>query len=200
MLSDDPKNKFMPTPKRRKLGELGYKRHYSDSQKLEAVQTYLMVGSLNMVANLLKININTIKMWKTSEWWKDLEKELRIQEDLQLSKRLQSIVTKSLDVVEDRLERGDFVYDQKTGKMKRKPVNMKDAHKVMMDLQERRDILVDRHVANESITNDKIEETLNNLAKEFARIAGQVTAKPAVEVTDVLFGDEQNATDEKRET
>ena len=195
MLSDDLKKRYAPTPKRRVPAVDGeYRRRYSDSQKIEAVTTWLMVGSLTMVSSLLKININTLKVWKKTEWWKEVEQDLRIQEDLQLSKRLQNIVNKSLSVVEDRLESGDFVYDQKSGEMRRKPVNMRDAHKVMLDLSDKREVLVDRHVANESITADKIETTLKNLADEFARIAKQVTAKPAVEVTDVLFGeDSQNA-------
>jgi transposase-like protein len=193
MLSDDTKRKYMPTPKRRAEGNIAYRRRFSDSQKIEAVTTYLMLGSLTLVSAVLKININTLKVWKKSEWWKDVERDLRTQEDLQLSKRLQNIVTKSLDVVEDRMEHGDFVYDQKTGKMKRKPVNMRDAAKVMLDLQERQEVLIDRHITNESISTDKVEQTLSNLAKEFARIATQVTAKPAVEVTDVLFGEDSNA-------
>lgn len=195
MLSDDLKKRYMPTPKRRKECEV-LRRRYSDSQKIEAVTTYLMVGSLAMVASLLKININTLKVWKKAEWWKEVEQDLRIQEDLQLSKRLQSIVNKSLSVVEDRLESGDFVYDQKTGEMRRRPVNMRDAHKVMLDLSDKREVLVDRHISNESITSDKIESTLKNLAEEFARIAKQVTSKPAVEVTDVLFGEDSNAPQE----
>lgn len=209
MLSDHEKNKFAPTPKKRKEGDLGFRRHYSDPQKIEAVTTYLMVGSLTMVASMLKIGINTLKFWKKSEWWKEIEQELRVQEDLQLSKRLQKIVTKTLDVVEDRLESGDFVYDQKSGKMRRKPVNMRDAARVMMDLSDKREILIDRHISNESITQDKIENTLKDLADKFAQIASQVTAKAPVEVTDVLFvdssqhaptsvpfGDDKNAKDE----
>ena len=197
MLSDDTKNKYMPTRKRRPAGEVGFRRHYSDSQKIEAVTTYLMLGNLSMVSAMLKISINTLKVWKKSEWWKDVERDLRTQEDLQLSKRLQSIVNRSLDVVEDRMENGDFVYDQKTGEMRRKPVSMRDAHKVMMDFSERREELVDRHITNESVSSDKIEQTLKTLADEFARIANQVTSKPSVEVTDVLFGvDEHHAKDE----
>lgn len=187
----------MPTPKRRKAGELGYRRHYSDSQKIEAVTTYLMLGSLPLVASMLKMSINTLKLWKKSEWWKEVEQDLRTQEDLQLSKRLQNVVTKSLDVIEDRMENGDFVYDQKSGKMRRKPVAMRDAHRVMMDMQQRREELVDRHINNESISTDKIEQTLNTLAAEFAKIANQVTSKPAVEVTDVLFGEDSNHAEEK---
>lgn len=185
----------MPTPKRRK--ETQFRRHYSDSQKIEAVTTYLMVGSLTMVASMLKININTLKLWKKSEWWKDIELDLRTQTDLQLSKRLQNIANKSLDVIEDRMSNGDFVYDQKSGQMRRKPVSMRDAHKVMMDVQERSDTLIDRHLAEQSVSTDKIENTLNKLAEEFARIANQVTAKQPIEVIDVLFAEEhKNAKDE----
>lgn len=196
MLSDDVKNRYMPTPKRRKEGNTGYRRHYSDSQKIEAVTTYLMVGSLKMTAAMLKININTIKLWRKSQWWKDIENDLRAQEDLQLSKRLQNIVTKSLDVIEDRMENGDFVYDQKSGQMRRKPVSMRETAKVMLDLQDRRDVLIDRHMEEQSVSADKIENTLKKLADEFAKIANQVTAKQPVEVTDVLFGDEHNAKEE----
>jgi hypothetical protein len=147
-----------------------------------------------MVSAALKIKLPTLKLWKSSEWWKEIEQELRIQEDLQLSQRLQKIVSKSLDVVEDRLDNGDFVYDQKSGKLKRRPVAMKDAHKVVMDMQERREVLVDRHIQNESISTDKIEKTLEGLAAEFARIAKKVTADPKhLEVTDVVFGEEHNA-------
>jgi len=151
-----------------------------------------MLGSLKIVAGTLKIPHDTLKLWKKSEWWKEVEADLRIQEDLQLSKRLQNIVNRSFDVVEDRLANGDFIYDQKTGQMRRKPVSMKDAHKVSMDVAERRDELINRHIANESITTDKIESTLANLAKEFARIASKVNNGP-VEVTDVLFGEDSNA-------
>jgi transposase-like protein len=191
MLSDKLKNQYLPTRKRRPEGQLGYKRRYSDSQKIEAVTTYLMLGSLTMTASMLKININTLKLWRKSEWWKDVERDLRTQEDLQLSKRLQKIVTRSLDVIEDRMEHGDFVYDQKSGQMRRKPVNMRDAAKVMMDFQERQETLIDRHINNESISTDKVEQTLDKLAKEFERIANSIPTKN-VEVTDVLFGVEEN--------
>lgn len=192
MLSDDTKNRYMPTPKRRKAGEV-LKRHYSDSQKIEAVTTYLMLGSVKMTAAMLKINVNTIKLWRKSQWWKDIENDLRAQEDLQLSKRLQNIVTRSLDVIEDRMDNGDFVYDQKSGQMRRKPVSMRDASKVMLDLNERHDVLVERHMTEQSVPTDKIENTLAKLAEEFAKIANQVTAnKPTVEVTDVLFANENS--------
>lgn len=195
MLSDSVKKQYMPARPRRGVGDK--RKSYSDSQKIEAVTTYLVLGSLTLVASMLKININTLKLWKKSEWWKEVEQDLRIQEDLQLSKRMQGILNRTLDVVEDRLENGDFIYDQKTGELRRKPVLLKDAHKVGMDIAERRDVLINRHVANESISTDKVEDTLNKLAAEFARIASKVNNQAPVEVTDVLFGEEhKNAPEE----
>lgn len=196
MALSDSKMKYMLTKSggRRAVGDR--RKRWSDSQKTEAVQTYMILGSLKLVAGALKIPFDTLKVWKASEWWKTLEGELRVQEDLQLSVRLTKIVNKSYDVVEDRLEHGDFVYDQKTGSMRRKPVNMRDAHKVAVDLMEKKDMLVDRHLTGDTVTTDKIEKTLSDLAANFAKIANQINTHGPVEVTDVIFGDDSNATKE----
>lgn len=190
MLSDNSNMKYRPTGKRRAVARK--KGYWSDSQKIEAVQTYLILGSVKMTAATLRIPFDTVKYWKTCQWWKDLMEEMRIQEDLQLSTRLKKIITKSYDVLEDRLEHGDFVYDQKTGEMRRKPVSMKDAHTVARDLIPQREHLIDRHFEEKTVTEDKIEKTLANLAEQFAKIASQVTKHPSVEVTDVIFGAEEN--------
>lgn len=180
-------NIYKPT-RRRALS--ARKSRWADSQKIEAVTTYMILGNLKLVSGALSVPYDTLKVWKASEWWKTMESDLRVQEDLQLSNRLKKIIANSYDAVEDRLANGDFMFDQKTGEMRRKPVNMRDAHKVAVDLSDRRDVMLERHIAGESVTNDKIEQTLRNLAEQFAQIANQ-TKKPSVEVTvsDVIFGE-----------
>lgn len=195
-LSDKPNMIYRPTVRRRPT-KMDTNKHWSDSQKLETVKTYLVLGNLTLTASTLKIPLPTVKQWKKSEWWKTVENELMVQEDLQLGDRLKKIVNRSYDIIEDRMEKGDFVYDQKTGEMRRKPVNMKDAHKVGLDLQDRRDVLVRRHIEGDTVTTDKIEKTLNDLAKRFEDIANGVNkSKPVVEVTDVIFGEDSNAKEE----
>lgn len=196
MALSDSKRMQVAAPRRRATSQRG--KAWSDSQKMEAVKAYMVLGSVKLVSGALKIPFDTLKVWKTSEWWKELEGELRVQDDLQLSTRLQKIVTKSYDVIEDRLEHGDFVYDQKTGTMRRKPVAMKDAHRVAVDLMEKRDVLVERHMDGNSVTKDKIEETLADLAKNFAKIAATINeTKRPVEVTDVVFGKDRNDAEEE---
>lgn len=143
-------------------------KQWGESQKLEACKTYLMTGNLAMTARMLKVPEVTMRYWAKSPWWKELIDDLRSQDELVLSARLKKIVEKTFDVVEDRLEHGDYVYDQKTGEMRRKPVAMKDAHKVGLDLDTRRDLLLGRHTPTAS--EEAIDDKLNKLAAKFAAI------------------------------
>lgn len=198
-LSDSPIRKDAKTKGRRAVGDR--RKYWSDSQKIEAVQTYLILGSLKLVSGALKIPFDTLKVWKASEWWKTMIEELQCQEDLQLSARLKKIVSKSYDVIEDRLDNGDFVYDQKSGTMRRKPVAMRDAHKVAMDLVQQKEHLIDRHMEEKSISVDTIDKRLKDLAESFAKIAASVKDGKPVEVTDVVFGklDESDREEDERD-
>lgn len=155
---------------------------WSDSQKIEAVKTYLVLGKFSLTAATIKIPEQTLRTWSKSDWWAQIVDDLRLQDELVLSSRLQKIVDKTLDVVEDRLEHGDFVYDQKSGKMRRKPVAMRDAHKVALDMQDRRDVLLsrDRPMASQEQVADK----LLVLAEKFAQMAA--SQQKSLEIIDVV--------------
>lgn len=199
MLSDHETAKNLPSKRRRAIDGTG--RRWSDSQKIEAVTTYLMLGNLSLTAATLKIPRDTLKVWKASEWWKTAENELRVQDDLQISNKLKKILDKSMDVISDRLENGDFVYDSKSGKVVRKPVSMKDANSVAKDMADRRDVLIDRHMSGSSVTADKITETLNSLAASFAKIAQQTTPQAMViDATDVEYTETENDDDAPQES
>ncbi len=169
-------------------------KHWSDSQKLEAVQTYLMLGSVRMTAAALKIPEITLKVWRASTWWKDLESELKIQDELQLSTRLKKIAEKSFAAVEDRLEHGNFVFDQKTGKIRRIPVNLKDAHKVALDSIQQKELIGKKHVdvANDGQILDKLEQLANKFAEmatdKFKQIKDEQRTVDMVEdITDAVY-------------
>lgn len=182
MLTDNDKKKDRKSPARRAVSATT-NRPWSDSQKLETVTTYLMLGgNVALTAATLKIPEVTVRYWKKSEWWQEVESELRREENLQLSARLKNLVEKSLDVVADRLENGDWIYDQKTGELKRKPVILKDAHKVAVDLVDKRQKLQTNE--NFTVAAEQIEDKLSKLAKAFEDLASK---KPKLEVTDVVF-------------
>lgn len=189
MLSDSDKLKNVASKKKRPL--TGVKNmHWSDSQKLEAVTTYLALGNLVLTSSVLKIPEMTLRAWKQKDWWREIESELAVQEDIQLSSRLKRIVETTLSAAEDRIQNGDWIYNNKEGCLMRKPVNLRDVHKVTMDLIDKREHLSGKtHVVQ---TVDAIEDKLTKLAEKMAEIAN--ANRKTIEVTDVIIGEEVDAT------
>lgn len=173
-----------PLPRRSVKAETN--RHWSDSQKIEAVTTYLALGTVTLTAAVLKIPEYTVRNWKGTEWWKKIADELAIQENLQLSARMKRLMETTMSQTEDRALNGDFIYDSKIGELVRKPVNMKDLHKVTMDLVDKRLMLDGRVPAGVSV--EHIDAKLQKLADSFAALAAP---KPkSIEVTDVIYATE----------
>lgn len=189
-LSDHPERKKNVVKRRPVVAETN--KHWGDAQKLEAVQFYLMCGSVKGTAAALRIPKPTLVMWRASAWWKDLEAELKLQDELQLSARLKKIAEKSFAVVEDRLEHGNFIFDQKTGEVRRLPVSLKDAHKVALDVVQQREHISTRQV--EKANDGQIMQKLEQLAESFAAMASdkfnrlkdeERTIEMVEEVTDI---------------
>lgn len=184
MLSDDAHRATLPSGKARGKSRKGY--HWSDSQKIEAITTYLALGNVALSSRVLKIPEVTLRSWKNSTWWKEMESELRTEENLQMSSRLQKIIESTLAAAEDRIANGDFIYDNRSGQLVRKPVPLRDVHKVSMDMMNRRDDLISQRPANVDMAS--IDDRLKKLAQKFEEIASG--PKPIIEVTDVLIGEE----------
>jgi len=188
-LSDSPLKQKLKSIRPRAIASKN--SSWSDGQKLEAVQTYLLLGSVRLTASTLKIPEITIKVWRATAWWKDLEAELKLQDELQLSARLKKVVERSMAVVEDRLDKGNFVFDQKTGKLVRVPVNLKDAHKVAVDSITQKNLINGRQT---EIANDgQIEQKLLQLAEKFAELATKkINENRTVELVDVMDVKDKN--------
>jgi len=169
----------------------------SDSTKIEVVKTYLALGgNATLTAAATKIPFDTIKTWKTTNWWNQLVNDMRKAEKLELSAKTKKILDKSLDLVMDRLDNGDFFYDQKSGQLVRKPIPARELNKIAVDMIDQKFIL--DKATEEQVELSTNEEKLAKLAERFAELAATALArKPAVEVTDVVFVEENHAKDEE---
>jgi hypothetical protein len=168
---------------RRKLKD---KRAYTDSEKIETVKTWLVLGgNTQLTAATTKVSDETIRLWRKQDWWTELENALRKEERLELSAKTKVILDKSIDQLKDRVENGDYVFDQKSGEIRRKPVSAKDLLKITVDMIDRKELL-DRN-SMENVKPESNEDKLAELAKRFEEIANKINKKPSVEVTDVVF-------------
>lgn len=152
---------------RSKTNPLG---NWSDAKKIETVTTYLALGKAPMVEAVTGVPRQTIRIWKMQPWWKELEEEIRREETLELDSRLGKIVNKSLDVVMDRLENGDYVFNSKTGKVARVPVKMRDATTATNTLLDKRQLLR-KNPIEKAQHQQQFEDRLLKLAEQFAEFA-----------------------------
>lgn len=158
--------------KRNKRRSVEAKTNYrwSDQQKLEAVSSWLALGNLAMVSRILSIPEITLRVWKTSEWWAKAVEEIRLSENVQLSARMKKLVEASHVIVAQRLETGDPILNQKTGEIIYKPVNLRDAHRVAVDLIDRQKE-VDKLTRDTAPSEERDDDKLAKLAERFAEMA-----------------------------
>ena len=178
-------------------------KYYSDDAKVNVIKTFLALGgNTTLTAHACGIAPRTVFLWKNTDWWKQIYNDLRKQEKLELSAKAKNILDKSMEVLADRVANGDYIYDSKKGELVRKPINAQVAIKITTDLMERKAIL-DKETEEEAPKEAQNAGMLEHLAERFAKLATQAlekqTAKPPIEVTDVIFVEEiKNAPNENR--
>ena len=182
------------------LNELFRKEHmasltYTWSDKTKAVQLYMLNGNMRLVSELTEVPYDTLCNWKKQEWWATVVDELRAASKAKRGAKLSTIIDTSLELVQDRRENGDWVYNQKTGQMVRKPVGLKDVATLtnhLMDKQIQLETLADR-VDNNKVT---VQETLAMLAKEFQKLNRNKQKELA---EDISFKEQSSAVHEEWE-
>lgn len=168
----------MDNPFKSRLKEISYrnrqKKHipgtpWSDEKKLEVVQEYLIMGNMRMVATATGVPYEVIRKWKSNPWWAEMVAQIRSTQSLEMDSKMSEIVAKSLDAVLDRVENGDFIYDQKTGEVRRKPAALRDLHRVAVDVLGKREILRDKSEENKQVASVTVAEHLKMLANEMSK-------------------------------
>jgi len=132
-----------------------------------------MLGNLSETAIVTGIPLPTLKIWKTSDWFKEFALQLQTEDVQQMDSNLKRVVDKALKAVEDRLDLGDAQYDQKTGKITRVPVKAHVALKITTDLLTKQEKI--RQAPEKEQIEKTIDDRLLRLSEEFARFASMKT-------------------------
>lgn len=175
-------------PKKAKKEKLVKGAWYTDAKKLETVKCFLISGSHKQTAAAMNIPEPTLRGWRNSDWWKECVAEIRTEGSMTLTTRLKKVAESALDITADRLENGDYFFNNKSGEVERRGVSMRDAHRVAVDLMKQADT-IEKRPSGEVLTEESVDAKLDHLAKRFESIAKQNAKK--VQVTDVIFADQQ---------
>lgn len=141
---------------------------YTWEKKIEVATKYMALGNMRLVGELCKVDYRTLMNWKKEKWWTELLNEIKKTRQTETSTKLSKIVDKSLEVIADRLEHGDFILNNKTGNIDRKPVSLRDANSVAKDLLGTQ-IKMEELTSKIETRQESVQEQLKLLATEFAK-------------------------------
>ncbi len=150
------------------LTTVSAKEKYPWSVKTEVVTRYMSVGNMRLVSEVMNIPYNTLVDWKREPWWADLVEEVRKAKRSKTNNKITKIIEDSLELIQDRIENGDFILNNKTGAVERKPVPLRDVANVTNQLLTRQLQLEELSDKMEQ-RNETVQETLKLLAKEFSK-------------------------------
>lgn len=174
--------------KKTKAGQPGI---WSDKKRIEVLTTYLATGSPTLTCAMTGVPMPTFKHWKAQPWWQEQQRELLSENQLKLDNKLEKTMDKALDAVMDRIENGEFMYDPRTGEVRRVPAKLRDVQKVASDMIDKRQLLRKGNRTEEAAKNQVTADHLVQLANAFAQFA-QGNPKHVPEektVTSVTEGD-----------
>lgn len=155
-------------------------------KRYEVVKTVLTTNNRRLTSELTGIPYNTIRDWEKQEWWPQIVAEIRREQRSELSSKLGKITEAALDIMQDRLENGEYILNNKTGEIVRKPVGLRDANQTAANLMTQR-IKLEELNEKVSTKEETINDVLKQLALEFTKFHKKERTKSA---TDVPFVEE----------
>ena len=174
----------------RKGMERGHNRIYPERKRIEVVVLYACVGDPEQVSKLSSVPVSYIKKWRKEDWFKDLLREIREENNDKIDVQFTEIVEKTLEQVKDRLENGDYVQNYK-GDLQRKPISAKDlVYLLSINVDKRQTLRGEPTTRTEVVEKlqEKQVDRLEKLAETFENLA-RFGRKPKIfvgEVTDAV--------------
>lgn len=164
-------------------------------KRIEVVGQFLILGNMRLVSATTGVAYDLVRKWKGQPWWPELVAEIRATQNIEMDTKLSKIVEKSLEATLDRVEHGDFIYDQKSGEVRRKPAALRDIHRVSVDLLGKREQLREGAETRREDAQVTIKEHLKLLADEMAKWFEPKKKQEVIELEEI-----EDAIYEERET
>lgn len=177
--------------------DLSHEKHkmFPPEKRIEVVTKWMALGNMRLVSELTGVSYGLCRIWKQQPWWADLVNEIRASRDIQVDNKLSKLVDRSLDIISDRLDNGNIVWNKKVGEYDRVPVNLKDTNKVANDLLNQQLNLSKKKVIESQADQKKtVQDQIAMLAQEFAKFNSGRTINVQARVIE-----EPNALHDRRE-
>lgn len=141
---------------------------YSDEIKLNAVEFYALTGDIRQTAAAVSVPPGTIRAWKRRDWWIDKLREIKAEQNREISAKYDILTRKAQEIVADRLENGEVVVTNK-GTLVTKPISARDAVTILGIVADKKNQMDANALAEGGEAT--IQQQLATIAEEFIRFA-----------------------------
>ena len=173
---------YVKAPKRNDISQTD-RGNWSEKKKNEALAFYVANGSMTETSRAVQVPVSTLNKWKASEWWKEQVAAIRNEEYDKLDVKLSKALDKALDQVMDRIEKGDHIYDPRTGAIRQIPAKLRDVNNAFNSIMDKRQLI--RKQPTKIVEQQSTAAQLANLANQFAAfVSGK---KPTDNLKDVTL-------------
>lgn len=159
---------------------------YTWEKKYSVVAIFMQTGSQRETAKLAEIPETTVENWRKMPWWQQLVEDVKNSDITKLDNQLTKLINKSLAVIEDRLDNGEQVLNNKTGKLMNKPVGIREATQAATALMQRQ-VQLHKNTVEQAIQKQTVQDTLKALATEFAKWTKQKETIVLEETEDAIY-------------
>ena len=158
-------------------------REWTMDEKLEAATALLITGTTTDASKLCGIPSRTIREWTKKDWWHSLMQEADKHKNALLSGKQTKLLEKSLNLLEERMTKGDPIVDKNGNIVGYKPVNAYHMALIHAILVDKRGVI--RGVKESTKSNKTITDKLDELTDRLEKFAEKQTSFGIPEVKDI---------------
>lgn len=155
--------------------------------KIESCTLYCVYGDFEKVSSLTRVPVATLKVWHQEPWWVEIQKQVYIEQNENLSSRINIVLDKSLVEIADRLENGDYYFTKGSGELRRKPVDTKTLALLFDNLATKRQLV--RGEPTSISAKIGVDDRLAMLADSFEKFAKSRLIEEGVIIQDKIEED-----------
>lgn len=154
---------------------------FSEEKRIDVIRTLIATGNHRFAAEQHGIAYPTLMQWKQASWWPELYNQVKQEQRAELGSKLNALTNEALEIMKDRMENGEYILNNKTGELIRKPIGIRDANQAMNNLLTQANKIEELNSRSTTV-DESVGDVLKQLAQEFAKFA-----KKKPEIVDVEF-------------
>jgi len=153
---------------------------FPQAKYVEAATIFAATGSCKKVEELCGVPEKIVRSWIKQTKFKEILEEIRDENDELIDAKFTELVDQALTGLKDRLEGGDYILNQRTGELQRKPISARELAQITSVNIDKRQLLRGKPTSRSEVVGEG--KRLEQLAEQFIKMTQKKKEIPAIDV------------------